>query len=87
MKREYMHFLLTFIKSLQTPSPKSDLADSTFPADNHSIAHTAERVSPRCIMVKAMDCGIVVRKFELLRSLSDKYPWERYEPPYPPSYG
>ena len=22
----------------------------------------------------------------LLRSLSDKYPWERYEPPYPPSY-
>ena len=23
----------------------------------------------------------------LLRSLSAKYPWERYEPPYPPSYG
>ena len=23
----------------------------------------------------------------LLRSLSDKYPWERYEPSYPPSYG
>ena len=23
----------------------------------------------------------------LLRSLSDKYLWERYEPPYPPSYG
>ena len=23
----------------------------------------------------------------LLRSLSDKYPWERYEHPYPPSYG
>ena len=23
----------------------------------------------------------------LLHSLSDKYPWERYEPPYPPSYG
>ena len=23
----------------------------------------------------------------LLRSLSHKYPWERYEPPYPPSYG
>ena len=23
----------------------------------------------------------------LLRSLLDKYPWERYEPPYPPSYG
>ena len=22
----------------------------------------------------------------LLRSLSDKYPWERYEPPYPPNY-
>ena len=23
----------------------------------------------------------------LLRSLSDKYPWERYEPPYLPIYG
>ena len=23
----------------------------------------------------------------LLCSLSGKYPWERYEPPYPPSYG
>ena len=23
----------------------------------------------------------------LLRSLSGKYPWERYESPYPPSYG
>ena len=23
----------------------------------------------------------------LLRSLSGKYPWERYEPPYPPSCG
>ena len=23
----------------------------------------------------------------LLRSLSDKYSWERYEPPYPSSYG
>ncbi len=22
----------------------------------------------------------------LLRSLSGRYPWERYEPPYPPSY-
>ena len=23
----------------------------------------------------------------LLRSLSDKYSWERYKPPYPPNYG
>ena len=23
----------------------------------------------------------------LLQSLSGKYPWERYEPPYPPGYG
>ena len=27
---------------------------------------------------------IKLRKF--LRSHSGKYPWERYEPPYPPSY-
>ena len=42
-------------------------------------------------MVKAMDCGIVYKRVRipvaLLRSLSDKYLWERYEPPYPPSYG
>ena len=44
---------------------------------------------PRGVMVKVMDCGIVVSKFvvTLLRSLSGKYPWERYEPPYPPSHG
>ena len=41
---------------------------------------------PHGVMVKVMDCGIVVSKFEL-HSLSGKYPWERYEPPYPPSYG
>ena len=39
---------------------------------------------PRCVMVKALDCGIVVSKFELQshHSLSDKSPWgERYEHP------
>ena len=45
----------------------------------------------RGVMVKAMDYGIVGKRVRspvaLLRSLSDKYPWERYEPPYPPSYG
>ena len=42
---------------------------------------------PRGVIVKVIDCGIVVSEFELLRSLSGKYPWERYEPHYPPSYG
>ena len=41
-------------------------------------------VCPRGAVAKAMDCGIVVSEFELksrlLRSLSDNYPWERYEP-------
>ena len=45
----------------------------------------------RGVMVKAMDLrnrSMRVRTpVALLRSLSDKYPWERYEPPYPPSYG
>ena len=36
---------------------------------------------PRGVMVKATPVA-------LLRSLSGKYPWERYEPPYSPSsYG
>ena len=46
---------------------------------------------PRGVMVKAMDCGIVVREFVLQSRnyvhFRVKYPWERYEPPYPPSYG
>ena len=50
-----------------------------------------DRGCPRGVMVKAIDCGIVVREFDLqvvlLRSLSSKYPWEMFEPPYPPSYG
>ena len=45
-----------------------------------------KRGCPRGIMVKAMDCG-VRSPVELLRSLSDKYSWERYEPTYPPNYG
>ena len=40
------------------------------------------RGCPHGVMVKAMNCGIVVA---LLRSLSGKYPRERYEPPYSPS--
>ena len=46
---------------------------------------------PRGVMVKAMDCGIVDKRVRtpvaLLRSLSGKYPGERYEPPYPPTNG
>ena len=43
---------------------------------------------PRGVMVKAMAWGIVGSEFVFqLRSLSAKYPWERHEPPYPPSYG
>ena len=38
-----------------------------------------------------MDCGIVVNEFEFQSRyyvhFRRKYPWERYEPPYPPSYG
>ena len=40
---------------------------------------------PRGVMVKAMDCGIVVSEF--VRSLSGKYPWERYEPLILPAMG
>ena len=46
---------------------------------------------PRVVMVKAMVCEIVAREFELQSRyyvhFQTKYPWERYEPPYPTSYG
>ena len=42
---------------------------------------------PHGVMVKAMDYRIIVSGFMLLRSLSGKYPSERYERPCPPSYG
>ena len=50
-----------------------------------------KRRCPRGVMVKAD--GLRNRSewvrtpVALFRSLSDKYPLERYEPPYPPSYG
>ena len=45
-----------------------------------------KRGCPCGVMVKAMGCGIIVSEF-LLQSLLGKYPWERYEPTYPPNYG
>ena len=47
---------------------------------------------PRGVMVKAMNCGIVVREFVLQSRYYVHFrantPWERYEPPYSPSsYG
>ena len=46
---------------------------------------------PRGVMIKSTGlwnrCKRIRTPVALLRSLSDKYPWERYEPPYPPSYG
>ena len=49
------------------------------------------RGCPRGVMVKAMDCGIVVHEFVLLSRYYVHFrlnkPWERYESPYPPSYG
>ena len=41
-------------------------------------------VCPPGVRVKAVNPGIVVA---LLRSLSEKNPWEKSEPPYPPSNG
>ena len=41
---------------------------------------------PRGVMVKVMDCEIVVSAFEL-QLLYYVHFRERYEPPYPPSYG
>ena len=38
-------------------------------------------------MAKVMDYGIVLSLVTLLRSLSHKYLWERYEHPFLPSYG
>ena len=68
-----------------------DLGWSNLSLTKLSESPSKLRGCTRGVMVKAMDCGIVVTRVRtpvaLLRLLSDKYPWERYEPPYPPSYG
>ena len=68
---------------IHSPSLKRTLPPVAYPSRRWGC--------PRGVMIKAMDCGIVVREFvlqsQLLRSLSGKYPWERYKPPYLPSYG
>ena len=53
----------------------------------HTLLKTIFNYLRRCfcdVMVKAIDCGIVVAP---LRSLSDNYSWKKHEPPYPPIYG
>ena len=42
---------------------------------------------PRGVMVKAMDCGIVVREFLLELRYYVHFQANMYELPYPPSYG
>ena len=46
---------------------------------------------PRCVMVKTLDSGIVVREFKLQSRYYVHFwaniLWERYEPLYPPIYG
>ena len=56
-----------------------------------SLSLSLSMECPRGVMVKAMDCGIIVREF-VLQSLyyvhfRGNILGERYEPPYPPSYG
>ena len=58
----------------------------------HTHAYTYTRGGgPRCVMVKAMDCGIVVREF-VLQSRYYVHFWTNtlgkgMNPTYPPSYG
>ena len=58
---------------------------------SYGLNSITTRGCPRGVMVKAMDCRnrckLVRILVALLRSLSGKYSWERYEPPYPSSYG
>ena len=45
---------------------------------------------PSGVVVNELDCDIIVNKFKLQLHhylFSDKYPWEKYEFPYPSSYG
>ena len=62
-----------------------------YPPPNKKGDFEINRRCRRGVTVKAMDCGNRCKrvriKVTLLRSLSGKYLWERYEPPYPPSYG
>ena len=60
------------------------------------FTNTQDRLSAvhyirRGVMVKAFGLWNRSKRVQtplvLLRSLSDIYPWVRYEPPYPPSYG
>ena len=49
------------------------------------------RERPHGVIVKAIDCEIIVSKFELQSCyyvhFRKQYPWEMYEPPYSSGYG
>ena len=46
---------------------------------------------PHVVIVKALDCRIVVSEFDLNSRyyvhFQSKYPWKKYDPPYTPIYG
>ena len=62
----------------------SVFADDSYVKNNESVT----RGCPCGVMVKAMDCGIVVSEFELQSRYYGHFrARERYELPYPLSYG
>ena len=89
-------FLLDFFKEINSNSSfhitencKQDLLYSVLHME--FFLYLTRWVCPRGVMVKAMDCEIVVSEFVLQSRYYVHFwtnsPWERYEPPYPPSYG
>ena len=65
-----------------------------------SITSKSYNFAKNLLIIRGCSCGVMVKAMglwnhskrvrtpvALLRSLSGKYPWERYDPPYPPSYG
>ena len=77
----FSFFLIVFVDYLWSPGPDWVICNLFVSQNLWGCLHG--------ILVYALDYGIVVRESNPSRVImftSDKYLWEGYEPPYPPSY-
>ena len=72
-------------------SKDADNSPKNLSDKNKQVSSQKFRRCPRGVMIKAMDCGIVVSEFELQSCyyvhFRENNLWERYGPPLPPRYG
>ena len=65
LKTKNMHYIKNKTKTIHNTKKKNEWYKKQNKKTMHNINHRTKRGCPHGVMVKAMDCGIVVHKFVL----------------------